>query len=196
MRDMYADAKRVYENYCKYNKQIPASKYSDKYNSMIGEWHLDYARGMSYKNPVEVKRYFQEAIEMIGENYNEKRYILAKLDFSFFKCVYLMEYESEIDNIHSMIMLLKKRGYENEYIRGIIRENFCKLIYYLNNPLILKSSGLSCVINSMKEQALTAELDTMLYINGRLAYQVRNYFAALDIMTGNYTSAQYYLNQN
>ena len=196
MQDMYADAKRVYENYCKYNKQIPASKYSDKYNSMIGEWHLDYARGMSYKNPVEAERYFQASIEMIGENYNEKRYILAKLDFSFFKCVYLMEYESEIDNIHSMIMLLKKRGYENEYIRGIIRENFCKLIYYLNNPLILKSSGLSCIINSMKEQALTAELDTMLYVNGRLAYQVRNYFAALDIMTENYTSAQYYLNQN
>lgn len=196
MQDMYADAKRVYENYCKYNKQIPASKYSDKYNSMMGEWHLDYARGVAYKNPVEAERYFQAAIEMIGENYNEKRYILAKLDFSFFKCVYLMEYESEIDNIHSMIMLLKKRGYENEYIRGIIRENFCKLIYYHKDPLILKSSGISCVINSMKEQALTAELDAMLYVNGRLAYQVRNYFAALDIMTGNYTSAQYYLNKN
>lgn len=196
MQDMYEDAKSVYENYCKYNKQIPASKYSSKYKSMIGEWHLDYARGMSYKNPVEAKKYFQAAIDMIDEKCNEKRYILAKLDFAFFKCVYLMEYESEIDDIHSMVMLLKKRGYENEYIRGIIRENFCRLIYYLKKPQIFKSSGLSHIITNMKEQALTAELDTMLYVNGRLAYQIRNYFAALDIMTGNYTSAQCYLNQN
>lgn len=196
MQDMYCEAKRIFENYCKYNQQIPLSKYSGKYNSMLGEWHLDYARGMSYKNPVGAKTYFHTAINMIDEKRNEKRFILANLDFSFFKCVYLNEYESEIDSIHSMVMLLKKRGYENEYIRGIIRENFCRLIHYLQNPKIIKSSGLSYIIAGMKEQALSAELDTMLYVKGRLAYQIRNYFAALDIMTGNHTSAQSYLNQN
>ena len=107
-----------------------------------------------------------------------------------------MEYESQIDSIHSMVILLKKRGYENEYVRGIIRENLCRLIYYLKNPKIFKSSGLLHIVADMREQALSAELDTMLYVNGRLAYQIRNYFSALDIMAGDYDSAQSYLNQN
>lgn len=196
MKDMYCEAKSVFKNYCKYNKQIPESKYCVKYNSMLGEWYLDYARGMSYKNPTEAKNFFQASIDIIDEKSNEKRAILAKLDFAFFKCVYLMEYESQIDTIHSMVILLKKRGYENEYVRGIIRENLCRLIYYLKNPKIFKSSGLLHIVADMREQALSAELDTMLYVNGRLAYQIRNYFSALDIIAGDYDSAQSYLNQN
>jgi len=196
MQDMYCEAKSVFEKYCRYNEQLPTSKYLEKYNSMMGEWHLDYARGVSYKNPTEAKEHFQISIDMIDESRNEKKCILAKLDFAFFQCVYFMKFESEIDSIHSMVMLLKKLGYENEYIRGIIRENFCRLIYYLQNPGIIKSSGLFHIIADMREQALTAELDTMLYVSGRLAYQIRNYFAALDILTGNHTSAQFYLNQN
>lgn len=196
MQDMYCEAKSIFKNYCKYNEQIPKSKYWEKYNSMLGEWYLDYARGMSYKDPAEAKNFFQASIDIIDEQHNEKRAILAKLDFAFFKCVYLMEYESEIDSIHSMVILLKKRGFENEYIRGIIRENLCRLIYYLKKPRIFNSSGLLHIIADMREQALSAELDTMLYVNGRLAYQIRNYFSALDIMAGNYSSAQSYLNQN
>ena len=81
-------------------------------------------------------------------------------------------------------------------MRGMIRENFCRLIYYLQNPLIASSNGIYQILNSMKEEALKTELNTMLYINGRLAYQIRSYFAALEILMGNASNALYYLKQN
>lgn len=196
MQDNYGQAKNVFEIYRKYHKQIPTSKYSEKYNSMLGEWNLDYARGISYINSDEAKTYFEESIPMICEKLNRKRYLLAKLDLAFYECVYSNDYDSQIDSIHSIVMLLKENGYENEYIRGIIRENLCTLIYYIKTCNIVNLSGMHNVINKMKEQALLAELDTMVYLNGRLAYQVRDYFAALDIVAKDYDSAKNYLHQN
>lgn len=196
MQDNYKKATEVFEGYCKYNYEIPESKFSNKYRSMLGEWYLDYARGISYLNPDKAKNAFLTSINMMGKKLNEKRQILAQLDLAFLKCVYFQKYDSEIDSIHSLVICIKQKGFYNEYIRGIIRENFCRLIHYFQNPQIANSNGINRIINSMKEEAMLAELNTMLYINGRLAYQVRSYFAALEIMVGNYSDGLYYLNQN
>lgn len=196
MQDEYKKAEKIFNSYCRYSQEIPESKFSDKYRSMLGEWYLDYARGMSYLNPDKAKTVFLTSINMIGKSLNEKRQLLAQLDLAFLNCVYFQKYDSEIDSIHSLVMNLKEKGFHNEYMRGMIRENFCRLIYYLQNPLIASSNGIYQILNSMKEEALKTELNTMLYINGRLAYQIRSYFAALEILMGNASNALYYLKQN
>lgn len=196
MQDNYNEAINLFKDFCLYTNEIPESIYTNKYNSMLGEWYLDYARGLLYFNPEEAKAFLEKSSEMITKDINEKRAILAELDLSFLKCSYYGEYESEIDNISSIVVLLQKKGFYNEYIRGIVRKNLCKLVHYFQNTEIVHSKGFSDIINGMKEEALEAELDTMVYVNGRLGYQVRGYFAALEILLGNYSTASVYLKQN
>ena len=48
----------------------------------------------------------------------------------------------------------------------------------------------------MKEDALNIELDSMLYINGHLAYQTGLYFSVIDSIIQDYAEARKYLEHN
>lgn len=196
MQDKPKKAEDIFNDFCEYSEKIPESPYTNKYNSMLGEWYLDYARGLLYFNPDKAKLFLEKSIKMIMRDVNEKRVILAESDLAFLNCSYYGEYKSEIDEMSTNVTLLQEKGFYNEYIRAIIRNNFCKLIHYCQNTEIVNSKGFFKIINHMKEEALKAELDTMVYISGRLGYQVRQYFAALEILLGNYSTASDYLNQN
>lgn len=196
MQDAYDKAENIFCDFFVYANKIPGSIYINKYESMIGEWYLDCARGLLYIYPETAKLLLERSKIKINKYMNEKRYILANLDLAFLKCSYYGEFESEIDKIHSIVICLKEKGFYNEYIRGIIRENLCRIIYYFQNDDFINSKGAFHIINTLKEEALKAELDTMVYLRGRLAYHVRGYFAALETLLGNYTSALVYLNQN
>lgn len=194
-QDRISDATAVLNQYIKYSKTIPYSLYSNKYSSMIGEWFLDYARGIFWVDPKCAKKYYKKSIELLENGKNEKRYLLAKIDLAFLKCVYFEEY-AEIETIHNLTITLQKKNYINEYFRGIIRENLCKLVQYFTDPYIANSKGLITTAQKMKEDALNIELDSMLYINGHLAYQTGLYFSVIDSIIQDYAEARKYLEHN
>lgn len=195
MQDRVLDATNIFNEYVKYNNDIPNSLYSYKYQSMMGEWFLDYARGISWLFPVCAEKFYKKSIELLKDGKNEKRHLLAQMDLAFLQCVYFEKYE-EIETIRTITAFLKKENFINEYFRGIIRENLCKLVQYFKNPYIANSKGIIIIAQKMKEEALTAELDSMLYISGRLAYQTGMYFSVLATITQDFTEADKYLNQN
>lgn len=195
MQDRILDATGIFERYIKYNNNIPISLYSYKYNSMIGEWLLDYARGISYVCPLCAEIYYKRSIKLLENGKNEKRYILAKMDFAFLQCVYFEKFD-EIETIHNLTIDLQRENYINEYFRGFLRENLCKLVQYFKNPGIANSKGIKAIAQKMKEEALSIELDSMLYISGRLAYQTGMYFSALDTIIQDFVEAKKYLERN
>lgn len=195
MQDRILDATGIFERYIKYNNNIPISLYSYKYNSMIGEWLLDYARGISYVCPLCAEIYYKRSIKLLENGKNEKRYILAKMDFAFLQCVYFEKFD-EIETIHNLTIDLQRENYINEYFRGFLRENLCKLVQYFKNPGIANSKGIKAIVQKMKEEALSIELDSMLYISGRLAYQTGMYFSALDTIIQDFVEAKKYLERN
>jgi hypothetical protein len=69
-------------------------------------------------------------------------------------------------------------------------------VQYFKDPHIANSEGIITIAQKYKEEALTAELDSMLYINGRLAYQTRMYFSVLATIIKNFAEASEYLDQN
>lgn len=195
MQDRASEATNIFKEYIKYNNTIPVSIYSYKYQSMMGEWFLDYARGVSSIYPTIAEEYLEKSIKILEDGKNEKRYILAKMDLAFVRCVYFERYD-EIENIHAITTALLEKKYINEYFRGIIRENLCKLVQYYKNPNIVNSKGIMRIAKKMKEEALNAELDSMLYISGRLAYQTRTYFSVLDTIIQDFAAAKRYLERN
>lgn len=195
MKDRISDATSIFKEYVKYNNDIPVSLYSYKYHSMMGEWFLDYARGISWVCPSSAENFYKKSIELLKNGKNEKRYILAQMDLAFLRCVYFEKFD-EIETIHTITTTLQKENYINEYFRGIIRENLCKLVQYFKNPNIANSKGLIAIAQKMKEEALNAELDSMLYISGRLAYQTRMYFSVLDTIIQDFTEVNKYLERN
>lgn len=194
MQDRFSDASYIFKKYAKYNCDIPISLYSYKYQSMMGEWYLDYARGMSSEEPEIAEHFLQMSIGLLEDGTNEKRYILAKMDLAFLRCVYYEKYD-EIETIHEITTTLQEKKYINEYFRGIIRENLCKLVLYSQKTDVANSKGIKKVAQIMKEEALNAELDSMLYINGRLAYQTKMYFSVLDVIVQDFDEAKKYLEQ-
>ena len=195
MQDKIIDATKIFKEYVMYNNEIPASQYSYKYHSMMGEWLLDYARGISWQYPACAKKLYNISIELLRNGKNKKRYLLAQMDLAFLQCVYFDKYD-EINTIHSITDTLKTDNYINEYFRGIIREKLCRLVQYFKDPHIANSEGIITIAQKYKEEALTAELDSMLYINGRLAYQTRMYFSVLATIIKNFAEASEYLDQN
>ena len=102
----------------------------------------------------------------------------------------------EIETIHNLTIDLQRENYINEYFRGFLRENLCKLVQYFKNPGIANSKGIKAIVQKMKEEALSIELDSMLYISGRLAYQTGMYFSALDTIIQDFVEAKKYLERN
>lgn len=197
LQDRDEDAETIFtafEKYSKYN--IPHSIYSEKYDSMLGEWYLDFAKGISYKQPFTAIKYLQKAINQINESMNQKRYLHAKLLYSFLNCCSNHDYEKNLDEIHLLISQLQDTGYKNEYILGLICEGFCKIIYYSNTIAQFNPHNFSAVFTNMKEEALKVQLDTMVYDNGHLSFHIRTYLAALEALSGNCATASFYLNQN
>lgn len=195
MQDRFSEATNIFIEYVKYNSKIPVSLYLYKYQSMMGEWFLDYARGVSCVYPTIAEKYLERSIKILEDGRNEKRYILAKMDLAFLRCVHFERYD-EIENIHAITTTLQSKNYINEYFRGIIRENLCRLVQYSQNPNIANSKGIIGIAQRMKEEALNAELDSMLYISGRLAYQTGMYFAVLDTIVQDFAATKRYLERN
>lgn len=195
MQDRISDATNIFKKYIIYNHNIPSSLYSYKYHSMMGEWFLDYARGFSWVCPMDAENFYKKSIKLLKDGKNEKRYLLAQMDLAFLQCVYFEKFD-EIETIHTITTTLRKENYINEYFRGIIRENLCKLVQYFKSPYIVSSRGIITIATKMKEEALNAELDSMLYISGRLAYQTGMYFSVLDAITQDFTEAKKYLERN
>ena len=195
MLDRISDASKIFEKYIEYNKTIPNSLYLDKYKSMLGEWFLDYARGISCVCSISALVYYKKSIRILKHSKNEKRYILSEMDLSFWQCVYFDDF-NEIENLHQQSIKLQKKKFVNEYYRGIIRENLCKLVQYFKDSQIAASKGIITIALKMKEEALNIQLDSMLYVKGRLAYQTGIYFAVLDSIIGEFEEAQKYLERN
>lgn len=196
LEDNYENAETIFEDYCYYHNQIPKSKYERKYLSMLGEWKLDYARGMEYKNPNIMLNSYKEYLLSIREEQNSKRYLMAKYNFSFLNCAYSKEYDKEIENLHNFESEFEKHGFQNEYLRAYIGNKLCELVHLLENSKFRNSKGLKNVISKYKDEALSTELNTKVYTNGRLTYQIRMYLAALETLLGNFDIARAYLEEN
>ncbi len=196
LEDDYEKTQTIFDEYNSYHAKINKTKYKTKYLSMLGEWNLDYARGMVYKNPNIMLNTYTEYISMIGEKQNPKRYLMAKYNFSFIKCAYCGAYEQEKNNLDNLSLNFKDNGFRNEYLRSFIGNELCELVHLFKNPKFRSSKGLKRIIRKYKDNALSVEIDTMVYTNGRLAYQIRMYLAALEIFLGNYNTALSFLEEN
>lgn len=56
------------------------------------------------------------------------------MDFAFLQCVYFEKFD-EIETIHNLTIDLQRENYINEYFRGFLRENLCKLVQYFKNQV-------------------------------------------------------------
>lgn len=196
LQDDVENATTIFENYCDYDKKMSPCRFSPKYESMLGEWKLDYARGIMLEKPTEATTFFKESINLIGSIQNPKRHLLARINSLLLECESFGGYIQNSEELHKLILSLKYQKLDNEYLRGYIAEQCCHLVYLFTNYRFRESKNLKSVFSEKKLDAFKIQLDSKVYTVGRLAYQIRMYLAALEIFLGNHSVAIEYLKQN
>lgn len=194
--DDYENATNVYNNFCAYHSTIPSCIFTDKYNSMLLEWKMDYARGSALYdlgNAVELDKY---CYNNFSENLDFRRKVLCKMDMIFLQAIENMNYDYAISELILCQQELEKKGIVSENMKASIKIAYCRLMKYACIPELSNIVLLAPFVEEIYSEVFCTQLETRLLVQGRTGYILNNLLAVLHIIKGDISCATEQLEQN
>lgn len=177
-----SNAKDIYSEYKNYHLTIPTSEFSCKYESMLLEWQMDYARGVAVydlKKAIEIDKniYFK-----FSERTDFRRKILCEVDLILFQAIEKNNYDNAIDKLYLYKNKFNSKGIVSEDVKIAIRISCCQLMKYKN---IFKFDNIFCLssfVDDICAELFRTQLEDHLISQGRTSYLLNNTLAILHII--------------
>lgn len=189
LKDNFDKALEIYNEYCKYHSALPKCKYSDKYNSMLLEWKMDYARGSAIyglNNSISIDN---ECYSGFSEDKDFRRKILCKIDKLFFETIQSKNYDEAISELIRCKQDLALRDIVSEDMKTSIRITYCRLMKYVCIPEFDNISLLEPFVDEIYAEVFSAQIESHVIAQGRTAYLLNNLLAILHIIKNDIKTA-------
>lgn len=189
LKDNYIGALEIYEEFCNYHSTLSQCLFSDKYNSMLQEWKMDYARGLSVYNLQKSIRLDKECFNCFSESIDFRRKILCKIDILFFEAILKKNYDDAIIALIDCKQNLAMKGIVSEEMKTSIRITYCRLMKYMCIPEFDNISLLAPFVDEIYAEVFSAQLESHLIAQGRTAYLLYNLFSVLHLIKNDVETA-------
>lgn len=189
LKDNYQKASDIYNEYCKYHSELPKCIFSNKYNSMLLEWKMDFARGAAFYNLDKSIRLDDECCNNFSEDIDFRRKILCKIDKLFFKAIQSKNYNYAIRELTNCKHDLAEKGIVSEDMKTSIRITYCRLMKYASIPEFDNILLLDPFVDEIYTEIFTDQLESHLITQGRTAYLLNNLLAILHIIKNDIDTA-------
>lgn len=194
--DDYENATSVYNNFCAYHSSIPSCIFTDKYDSMLLEWKMDYARGSAlydFRNAVELDEY---CYNNFSENLDFRRKVLCKMDMIFLQAIENRNYDYAISELILCKQNLVEKGIVSENMKASIKIAYCRLMKYVSIPELNNVVLLAPFVEEIYSEVFCTQLETRLIVQGRTGYILNNLLAVLHLIKGEISCATEQLDHN
>ena len=194
--DDYENATSVYNNFCAYHSTIPCCIFADKYDSMLLEWKMDYARGSAlhdFRNAVELDEY---CYNNFSENLDFRRKVLCKMDMIFLQAIENRNYDYAINELILCKQNLVEKGIVSENMKASIKIAYCRLMKYVSIPELNNVILLTPFVEEIYSEVFCTQLETRLIVQGRTGYILNNLLAVLHLIKGEISCATEQLEHN
>lgn len=192
----YDLAKQYYDDYHKYHLSIPKCRYSSKYDSMLLEWDMDYARGIGIQNPQMALKLEKNCFKNFSAHIDYRRKTLSEIDIIFLQAILEKDYNNAIQELERLENDLKKHGIFSEAFKASIRKAYCHLLKYISIPEFSKLSQLNPFVDDIYTELFQGQLDAHLIVHGRTSYLLNNLLAVLYIIKTDIRQASEILQKN
>ena len=189
-------ALEIYNEFYNYHLTISDCIYSNKYNSMLQEWKMDYARGTVIYNLQNSINLESECYDCLFEDIDYRRKVLCKIDILFFTAIQNRDYEEAISKLIDCRQDLAVKGIVSEEMKATIRITYCRLMKYACIPDFSNISLLEPIVEDIYAEIFSAQLESHLILQGRTTYLLNNLLAILYIIKKDNKSAVEILDQN
>lgn len=196
LEDNNKKALEIYNEFCSYHSILPQCVYSDKYNSMIQEWKMDYARGSAVYNIQNSISLNKECYPCFSESIDFRRKVLCKIDQIFFEAILNKDYDIAISALINCKKDLEAKGIVSEEMKTSIRITYCRLMKYACIPEFDDISLLAPFVDDIYAEVFTSQLESHLIAQGRTAYLLNNLLAILHIIKNDINTASEMLQYN
>lgn len=189
LEDKDEKALEIYDEFCKYHAALPHSAYSNKYDSMLQEWKMDYARGLSVYNIQNSISLNKECYPCFSVNIDFRRKILCKIDRIFFEAILNKDYDNAICALNNCKQNLEAKGMVSEEMKTSIRITYCRLMKYVCIPEFDNISFLAPFVDDIYADVFASQLESHIISQGRTAYLLNNLLAVLHIISNDIRTA-------
>lgn len=189
LEDNYEKATEIYDEFCKYHSTLPQCIFSDKYNSMLLEWKMDYARGSAVYDLQNSISLDKECYNCFSESIDFRRKVLCRIDKLFFEAIQNKDYDDAISALISCKQDLATKGIVSEDMKTSIRVTYCRLMKYVCIPEFDNISLLAPFVDEIYAEVFSAQLESHIIAQGRTAYLLNNLLAILHIIKNDFNRA-------
>lgn len=196
LEDNYEKALKIYNEFCRYHSTLPQCKFSDKYNSVLQEWKMDYARGLAVYNLQNAISMDIECYNCFSESIDFRRKVLCKIDKVFFEAILNNDYDSAINALIIYKQELATKGIVSEEMKTSIRIAYCRLMKYVCIPEFDNITLLAPFVNEIYAEVFSVQLESHIIAQGRTAYLLNNLLAILHIIKKDISTATEMLEYN
>lgn len=192
----YSTAKNIYDEYQEYHLNIPVCLYSEKYNSMLFEWKMDYARGIGIQMPEKALELDRICFDNFSDCIDFRRKLLCKIDSIFLGAIQEGCYDQAIKELTGFEEQLQAQGIVSETVKTSIRIVYCRLMKYATIPDFKDLSYLKPFVEKIYTELFSMQLETHLLAQGRTAYLLNNLLAVLSVIKDDWQAASEILKCN
>lgn len=189
LEDNKEKALETYDEFCQHHLTLSSCSFSCKYDSMLHEWEMDCARGLTAYNIQDSIRLNQQCCDCFLENIDNRRKILCKIDRLFFEAVLNNNYDDTIIELIKYQKELSVKGIVSEEMKTSIRITYCRLMKYACIPEFEDVSLLASFVDEIYAEIFSTQLESHIITQGRTAYLLNNLLAILHIIKNDINAA-------
>lgn len=196
LEDNKEKAIETYDEFFQYHLTLSPSIFSCKYDSVLYEWKMDFARGLSMYNIQTSISLNQQCYDCFLKNIDNRRKILCKIDKLFFEAILNSIYDETIDKLGECRNELSAKGFVSEEMKTSIRITYCRLMKYACIPEFEDISLLAPFVDEIYAEIFSDQLKSHIITQGRTAYLLNNLLAVLHIIKNDINAAAEILQYN
>lgn len=189
LEDNGKKALEIYNEFFSYHSILPQCAFSDKYDSMLQEWKMDYARGLAVYDIQNAISLNKECYPCFSESIDFRRKILCKIDQIFFETILSKDYDRAISALISCKQDLETKGIVSEEMKTSIRITYCRLMKYACIPEFDDILLLAPFVDDIYAEVFASQLESHLIAQGRTAYLLNNLLAILHLIKDDINTA-------
>lgn len=189
LKDNNDKAYEIYNEFLQYHSRLPQCIFSEKYNSMLQEWKMDYARGMMVYDLQSSINLNKECHNAFSANIDFRRKVLCKIDQLFFDAILNNDYDNAISELIRCKQELEIKGIVSESMKATIRITYCRLMKYACIPEFDDISLLTPFVDEIYADIFSTQLESHIITQGRTAYLLNNLLAVLHIVKNDLRTA-------